>query len=194
MTRNVDRSSNCGRQRSQRRPNYLHTPFLADEIWYLSSNSHFSWFCESAFLVDELEPVSLLGTPVLALQAHIPERLAVAELVNSVEHLDHIKAECATAPDGGTTTPALWRCNVSWVRPDQPIYSLAGYLGAELRLADVAVPHPGADLRAGGTSSMRTSSSTTTERCGRSGRRRMLAAQRQCASPNTALQRRPRDL
>ena len=144
MTRNVDRSSNCGRQRSQRRPNYLHTPFLAEEIWYLSSNPHFSWFCESAFLVDEFEPVSLLGTPGLALRAHIPERLAAAELVNSMEDLDHIKAEFATAPDGGSTTPALWRCNVSWVRPDQPIYSLAGHLEAELlaelRLADVLFP------------------------------------------------------
>ena len=61
-----------------------------------------------------------------------------------MEDLDHIKAEFATALDGGSTTPALWRCNVSWVRPDQPIYSLAGYLEAELlaelRLADVLFP------------------------------------------------------
>ena len=144
MKRNVDRSINCGRQRSQRRPNYLHTPFLADEIYLLADHPQFSWFCESAFLVDEYEPVSLLGTPGLALRAHIPERLARLELINCIDDLDHLKEDFATVPEVGSTTPALWRCNVSWARPDQPIYSIAGHLDdellAELRQAELLFP------------------------------------------------------
>ena len=89
MPTHSDRSSGCAR-RQRRRPDFTHPPFVADEIHYLSSHPHFSWFCESAFLVDGYEPVSLLGTPALALRAHIPDRLANLELVNSIEDLDHI--------------------------------------------------------------------------------------------------------
>ena len=143
MPTHSDRSSGCAR-RQQRRPDFTHPPFVADEIHYLSSHPHFSWFCESAFLVDGYEPVSLLGTPALALRAHIPDRLANLELVNSIEDLDHIGVEFVTLPEASGRAPALWRCNVSWKHPHQPIYAVAGYLDdallAELLDASMLLP------------------------------------------------------
>jgi len=128
------------RDRRRRLPNYLREPFLADEMWTVSSNPHFSWFCKSAYFVDEYEPVTFMGIESLALRAHIPPSLARLALVSSLEDLEFITEQFDALPFGNDS---LWRCDVRSAESSHPVFAIAGNyddrLLAQLREASLLV-------------------------------------------------------
>ena len=111
----------CPRRHSPR----LEPPFLADEMWSLCDNPNFRWFCESAFLVDEYEPVTVSGAPSLAFATHLPSVLEPLESAASVAVDDDVLVQFRTLEDGHASG-SLWRCDVAWTRYPRRRFAVAG--------------------------------------------------------------------
>ncbi len=94
-------------------------------MWSLSDNRNFRWFCESAFLVDEYEPVSLSGAACLAFATHLASVLEPLEPASSLAGDDDVCVQFRTL-EGGNAWGSLWRCDVTWTRYPQRRFAVAG--------------------------------------------------------------------
>ena len=94
-------------------------------MWSLSDNCNFRWFCESAFLVDEYEPVTVSGAPSLAFATHLPTVLEPLESAASVAVDDDVLVQFRTLEDGHVSG-TLWRCDVAWTRYPRRRFAVAG--------------------------------------------------------------------
>lgn len=102
-----------------------HLPLLADEMWALSDNPHFSWFCQSACFVDEHEPLTVRGVSRLALRLHLPgDRSAIGLTAGPKGEVEAI-AQFATLGRGYTSTP-LWRCDMNRENAPPVRFAIAG--------------------------------------------------------------------
>ena len=106
-------------------------PFLADEMWSLSDNRNFRWFCESAFLVDEYEPITVSGAASLAFATHLPSVLEPFEPATSLAGDDDLCVQFRTLEDRNSSGP-LWRCDVTWTRYPRRRFAVAGSYDDEL--------------------------------------------------------------
>lgn len=113
--------SGCPRRPSPRRD----PPYLADEMWSLSDNCNFRWFCESAFLVDDYEPITVSGAASLAFATHLPSVLAPLEPATSPAGDDDLCVQFRTLEDRNSSGP-LWRCDVTWTRYPRRRFAVAG--------------------------------------------------------------------
>ena len=94
-------------------------------MWSLCDNPNFRWFCESAFLVDEYEPVTVSGAPSLAFATHLPSVLEPLESATSVAGDDDVLVQFRTLEDGNAPG-SLWRCDVTWTRYPRRRFAVAG--------------------------------------------------------------------
>ena len=106
-------------------------PFLADEMWSLCDNRNFRWFCESAFLVDEYEPITVSGAASLAFATHLPSVLEPLKPATSLAFDDDLCVQFRTLEDANAPGP-LWRCDVTWTRYPRRRFAVAGSYGDDL--------------------------------------------------------------
>ena len=78
-------------------------PFLAEEMRSLCDNHNFQWFCKSAFLVDEYEPVTVSGAPSLAFATHLLSVLEPLESATNVAGDDDVCVQFRTLDDGNAS-------------------------------------------------------------------------------------------
>jgi hypothetical protein len=94
-------------------------------MWSLSDNRNLRWFCESAFPVDEYEPVTVSGAASLAFATHLPSVLEPLESATSVAGDDDVCVQFRTLEDGNTSG-SLGRCDVTWTRYPRRRFAVAG--------------------------------------------------------------------
>lgn len=117
------------RPRPDRRTRFPRPPLelIRDEMWSLSGNRHFTWFCADALLVDEFEPIDNT-VPALALATHYPYRYQSA----TDAHFDpegRIEASFSTLDVGN---PPLWRCDITRLQPIPWEFAIGGAYDDEL--------------------------------------------------------------
>jgi hypothetical protein len=107
-------------------------PFFAEEMWSLCDNPDLRWFCESAFLVDEYESLSLSGSPCLAFATHLPSMLETLETATSLAVHADVLVRFAALEAASSTSDSLWRCDVAWSGYPRRRFAVAGAYDDEL--------------------------------------------------------------
>jgi hypothetical protein len=86
-------------------------PYLAAEMWTLSDNPNFVWFCQAACLADDYASIDVRKVPCLALRIHLPTDLGALGLTAGVTGTNDMIVQFATLRADGASIP-LWRCNM----------------------------------------------------------------------------------
>ena len=100
--------------------------FLPDEMWSLSDNPNFRWFCRGAWLVDDYEP--FIALPALGLAVHTQYVLSPV----TDEDFDRADEATATFTVEHTREPPLWRCDFERTYRDPLTLSLAGNYNSQI--------------------------------------------------------------
>jgi hypothetical protein len=101
-------------------------------MWSLSDNPNFRWFCDSAYLVDEFQPITVSGVTSIAFATHLPPLLEPLEPSSGCPDGDDDLLVQFRTLESDDNSPSLWRCDVGWTRYPRRRFAIAGSYDDEL--------------------------------------------------------------